>query len=655
MKRDMRFRMGFRAFHAVILFSAFAALSNVCAIADGSGPPGIPKGGIETGRGVDLGSPSLADGRLGKDANGETVVYVKWIAWRLYMLPTDNVDVQLIFNCWQHCLKGIHGHVHSSACSLHSCCQQDDNLEHKGEISSSSKQEFESNLAEALKVTTKVTDKMTSELHAGFEKGGVKVGGSVKREQTWSEETVGKINKSVREMFGRSNTGAISIRTGHFCLKPCSERQRGYGTRDWEVHLVWQIFEQPYKPQNGWVEGVGGVGGILPNGALKLAGEPHWLGDPKDELLGTIKIPSDAPLFERPVPYKCPCDNSVETPGGGNTPDNAGGSDDKHSLRPPDPTGTQAVVNVEVTPAQHVVINNPYNVPLTVTNQETNAAVIVEPQNKKAMDKSWRTLTVAAGAAALYSLISNAPGGPAAVVSPPDNADNLAPSNPADRPVKLSGKTVAEAPQPFNGPVEFPAVEKTGIYVEHGGIRTNKLPGGSVSPIVKIAGFPAGAVVDIQQTAGSSSPAPTSATLASVEGPDGKASQFVMQITAPVPGNDIGKAILSCASSSGAVIMEQEVQFTRADIRTTMQPASGAPGSPATLVVDYREWLRAMQLERPGFTADRYELALDFSKTGGARGPAAFPIEAGGTSRIRITRGSIAGSFPLAIQVMAKK
>src|SRR5947199_118013 len=102
----------------LLAVTALACATADFAGADGNGPPGIPRGAVETGRGMEMGSPDLSGGRLEKGANGGTLVYVKWIAWRLYMGPTDNMDVQLTFNCWQHCLKGTHGHIHSSVCSL---------------------------------------------------------------------------------------------------------------------------------------------------------------------------------------------------------------------------------------------------------------------------------------------------------------------------------------------------------------------------------------------------------------------------------------------------------------------------------------------------------------------------------------------------------
>ena len=96
------------------------------------------------------------------------------------------------------------------------------------------------------------------------------------------------------------------------------------------------------------------------------------------------------------------------------------------------------------------------------------------------------------------------------------------------------------------------------------------------------------------------------------------------------------------------------MQFKRADIQAQLTPSTGAPGSPARIVVDYRDWLRAMQMVHPGLDPARFNLELDFSGSGGAQGPSTVPMGASGIIKVTIARGKIAGSFPLGLKIVPR-
>jgi|GEM_PF-5971663 len=95
------------------------------------------------------------------------------------------------------------------------------------------------------------------------------------------------------------------------------------------------------------------------------------------------------------------------------------------------------------------------------------------------------------------------------------------------------------------------------------------------------------------------------------------------------------------------------MEVVRPQIQSSLEPVNGPPGSPATLVIDYREVLAILSLEGMG-DPDEFDVTLDYANSGGATGPARVPMNATGIVRVEVTRGSAPGGFQVGIGLAAR-
>src|ERR1051325_11518517 len=157
-----------QAIHTARPTAALACVTRLLSLpavnADSIAP--LPKGAVETGNGLELGTKKTSGGRIGKDDKGDRIIYIKWIAWRLYMIPTNKIDPLIVFQCWQNCEKDTK-HWHPGGCSLTTCCKQDDNENHEGEATCATSQEIEASLEAALSQTDSVTNEIGGEVTVG--------------------------------------------------------------------------------------------------------------------------------------------------------------------------------------------------------------------------------------------------------------------------------------------------------------------------------------------------------------------------------------------------------------------------------------------------------------------------------------------------------
>ncbi|MBI1755551.1 MAG: hypothetical protein HYR64_00400 [Fimbriimonas ginsengisoli] len=118
--------------------------------------------------------------------------------------------------------------------------------------------------------------------------------------------------------------------------------------------------------------------------------------------------------------------------------------------------------------------------------------------------------------------------------------------------------------------------------------------------------------------------------------------------------DQVKKASLCLVDASGKVLASREVGITDASIRVALSPALGPPNSRCTVSVDIRGYLQALQTEFYAFDPAAFDLAVDYSAGGGAKGPGVVPIPATGIASFEATRGVAPGHFQLGFALVPK-
>lgn len=582
---------------------------------------------------------------------------LRYLWWSVYVQPTGNVEMRTSLTCTHKC-ENPGDHWHGPQCKIGGCAIECPYDGHKTTLTATSSSSTTSAVSRALTRANSSVRSVTANmgLSAGSFSAGVSATAS---ESSSSSATLGS---SISNAVGRSVSGSTEISLGHFNTKPCTTETWFFGTKEYEVRMILQVFEQDYYSET-WV--IGGQHGMLPGSGLRLAGEARFVGDSQDVQLGTYQVPTNEPVKKQSDP-ECGCQpKPVITPSG---------ADREHSSLP---SGTSKFY---VTPAEDekVFFTNPTNETVLVTY--AGFVVEVQPGEEKEMESGEFDEPVPIvfanmdGTPLLLGILDNkSPSRSNPDFVNPDllnpdlnNPDLFNPWQSFENDVRASSKKKGnvevsykiEEGQKAAGPeigdeVLAPKIPSAFPIMEimiSAGMTTNSVPVmNGKTPVLEIRGdIPDGATFAID----SGDSQAVGDVFLKIKGVDGETkAAFVRFVGVDVNVSaDKSTPNLTIGLGGGGHFSKQGIKLHQPGFITAISPESGPAGSSAILTIDMREII-AYMARNTGAHTEQFDILLDFSSGGGASGPKRVPMDPSGITRVPVRRGSVPGGFQVAISM----
>lgn len=120
------------------------------------------------------------------------------------------------------------------------------------------------------------------------------------------------------------------------------------------------------------------------------------------------------------------------------------------------------------------------------------------------------------------------------------------------------------------------------------------------------------------------------------------------------PASEVKSMSLQTVDPTGNVTSTKEMPVTNAGMVVSMNPQTGLVGSPVQITVDASGFLNTLQMEYRGFDPTQYRLKIDYSASGGVRGPEFAEVGANGKAVFDARRGNMVGSFPIGFTLVPK-
>ena len=614
-------------------------------------PPARPSGSIGVGHGMELLDTSFNDTpRPVSDPSlpGGMRATLRYLWWSVYVQPTGNVEMRTSLTCTHKC-ENPGQHWHGPQCTIGGCAIECPYDGHKTTLTATSSSSTTSAVSQALTRANASVRSVTANM--GVSAGPFSAGVSATASESSSSSAT--LGSSISNAVGRSVSGSTEISLDHFNTKPCTTETWFFGTKEYEVRMILQVFEQDYYSES-WV--IGGQHGMLPGSGLRLAGEARFVGAPQDVQLGTYQVPTNEPVKKQSDP-DCGCKpKPVITPSGG---------DRKHSSLP---SGTSKFY-VTLAEDERVFFTNPTNEPVIVSY--AGFVVEVQPDEEKEIERGDTTdplpilVTTAAGDPMLQglrrimlpTLLTYTPTVGFSYPWKGYEADVSAHSGSSKGKVEAThkigeGENAVVAPD-IADEVLAPQIPQPITLLEimiSAGITTSSVPVmNGRTPVLEFRGdIPDGATFSIESGETKS----FGDIFLKIKGVDGETRAAFVKFDG-INGESQSNpppAKLICRKAGGEVVSELDITFHLPAVQSSITPTSGPAGSAATLIIDTREVMALMALSS-GAHALQFDLVLSYAASGGATGPERVWMDPSGITRIPVRRGSVPGGFQVAISM----
>lgn len=566
---------------------------------------------------------------------------LRYVWWSVYVKATGNVEMRTSLTC-THLCENPGNHKHGPPCKIGGCAAECPYNDHQTTLEATSSSRSSSTISQALTRARESVRSVTASV--GASAFGVTAGLSgTASESSSSSVTLGS---SISSAVGRSVSGSVSISLGHFNKKPCTSETWYFGTKEYEVRMILQVFEQDYYAES-WV--FGGTHGVLPGSGLKLAGEARFVGTPQDVQLGTYQVPSNEPI-DKKSDLDCGCKpKPVITPSPG---------DREHSSLP---SGTSKFY---VTPEEDekIFFTNPLDETVLVTY--AGIVVEIEPGDEKEIDRGdligaipidvttvegERVMRVVYGAGLDDGKSQAETWEESFATYEADIASKSKSKGKVETTWKV-GKGEKSLPLPevadeIVAPQDPPLITLIEMLIAAGPATTALPVMNGKTPVIEIRGdIPDGATFHIEsgdsQTAGD--------VFLKIKGIDGETRAVFVKFDGV--RFEKSSARLVMRNCDGVPVSDQDISLQQAAIHTSMTPTSGPAGSSATLIIDTRE-VMAFMAQNSGAHTNQFDILLDFSSGGGATGPERIAMDPSGITRVPVRRGSVPGGFQVAIRL----